>query len=383
MSSRSYDLALGLIKLGHEVTLFTNSYCHWTHKEILDQGERVRIEEIDGIQTVWLKTFPYKGNGLGRGINMLSNAFMVLEYSKLLKKKPDSIVGPSVPIITGLAAYILAKKYKSRFIFEVRDVWPIALVDSGAISKWNIIYLIFRAIEKFLYKKAKYISSTLPFIQAHVEASGSDPGKIVWIPNCMSGKNEFSQKENESSKERLKVIYLGGFGQEHDVMNIVNAAFIIKQKEIEDVEFLIYGDGPKKALCIEAASKKGLNNILFNAPVSKSLVQSRLAEADVLVACVIDSPVYKFGINLNKIYDYFLARKPILFAGNTPNNPVKESSSGISLPPENPEALAQAILKFKSMTPQQRNVYGERGFSYAKIHYSQDALASRFEKLIL
>ena len=187
MSSRSYDLALGLTDLGYKVTILTNSYCHWTHKDLLSKEEKYKLEKIQQVNVLWLKTFNYKGSGMGRGLNMLTNFFQIIKRHKLLFESPDVVVGPSVPLLTGLAGYILALKFNSKFIFEVRDVWPIALVDSGSMSKRSLIYLIFRFIEKLLYRKSHHISSTLPFIHEHVESSGADPNKISWIPNCMNG----------------------------------------------------------------------------------------------------------------------------------------------------------------------------------------------------
>ena len=82
MSSRSYDFSKQLVKNGHNVTLFTNSYCHWTKKELLGKGEKFRIEMIDGIRVVWLKTIPYTGNGITRALNMLSKHGEVYSGSK-------------------------------------------------------------------------------------------------------------------------------------------------------------------------------------------------------------------------------------------------------------------------------------------------------------
>ena len=379
MSSRSYDLALGLTELGYNVTIFTNSYCHWTHEDVLKEHEKTRFEEINSVKVVWLKTYKYKGNGLGRGINMFSNFFQVLRYHKIPLHKPDVVVGPSVPLLTGLAAYILSFKFQSKFIFEIRDVWPIALVESGALSKRSFIYLIFRLIEKFLYKKSDHISSTLPYVKGHIESSGGDALKVTWIPNCMNGETKYIANQNVN----FQAIYLGGFGQEHDVISIVKAAHLLQESGITDIDFQIYGNGPKKDFCVEEAAKRGITNITFYEAVPKSKVQSVLAKGDVLLACLIDSPVYRFGINLNKIYDYFLAKKPIIFSGNTPNDPVKESNAGISLQPENAKSLAEAIIHFKEMNDEERSNYGENGFRYAKINFSRSVVASKFEKLIL
>ena len=182
-SSRTYDFSSELVKRGHQVTMFTNSYCHWTHLDCLKRDEKWRIEYIEGIRVVWLRTVQYKGNGLKRGLNMISNAWRSLQVARTLSDKPDVVIGPSVPLGTGWAASRIAKKKRASFIFEIRDVWPIALVDDGGMSKSSLVYYIFRSIEKNLYRNAHRISAAMPFIFDHVSNSGSDPKKVKWIPN--------------------------------------------------------------------------------------------------------------------------------------------------------------------------------------------------------
>ena len=73
--------------------------------------------------------------------------------------------------MTGFAAYQIAKRHSVPFVFEIRDVWPAALVMMGALSRWNPMYLIFRIIEKVLYDRSDQIFSTLPFVGDHISES--------------------------------------------------------------------------------------------------------------------------------------------------------------------------------------------------------------------
>ena len=68
-------------------------------------------------------------------------------------------------------------------------------------------------------------------------------------------------------------------------------------------------------------------------------------ESDILIACVTDSDAYRFGINLNKLYDYFASGRPVIFSGNAPNDPVADSGAGFSIPPESPKAMVEALSK--------------------------------------
>ena len=378
ISSRTYDFSKELVSRGHQVTFMTNSYCHWTYSEKLNPSEKYRIEEIDGIKVAWLKTFPYKGNSIGRGLNMITNFFRILQVSKIIKGKPDIIIGPSVPIASGWAAYLLSKKYKCKFIFEIRDIWPLALVNSGGIKKYGLIYLVFRILEKFLYKKSNKIFSTLPYVEEHVKQSGADTSKIVWIPNSINFKNKFDTYYGGNAEE-LICYYLGGFGLEHDPINIIRAAKILKEDNFSKIKFVLIGDGPKKQSCEDLAKKYLLNNIEFKDVIPKEQVQETLSKSDLLLVCIIDSPVYKYGINLNKIYDYLLSGRPIIFSGNSPNDPIRESGSGMSITPENPLLLKESLVHFFTMKPDKRAVLGKKGTSYAKNNFDIHLLVDKIE----
>ena len=150
-SRRTYDYSRELVSRGHDVTMFCNSYCHFTYREHLNPGEPWRVEFIDGIRVVWLRKHHYIGNGFGRGIKMLSNVWRLLRATSALGLHPDVILGPSVPLLTGWGAMRLARKYDVPFVFEVRDVWPDALVDLGGMKKTSLVYRFFRLIFFIFY----------------------------------------------------------------------------------------------------------------------------------------------------------------------------------------------------------------------------------------
>lgn len=383
-SSRTYDFSLELKNRGHKVTMFTNSYCHWTHQCRLKPSEKWRIEDIDGIRVIWLRTIHYIDSGMMRGLNMVSNAWRCIQVSRILQEKPDVVVGPSVPLLTGWAASIVAEMKEAAFVFEVRDIWPLALVESGGLSKKNSIYYVLRYLEKFLYRTSQRISSALPFVYKHISESSADPEKVIWIPNGINFER-FSGFETYDGgvKNRILAMYVGGFGAEHDVMTIVRAANILKNKGNNRYKFVIVGNGPKRLECEMEASLNKLSNIEFRDPVAKSDVPKLQMEADVLVASIIDSGVYRFGLNLNKLYDYFASGRPVIFSGKAPNDLVAEAGSGFSIPPEEPEAMARALEKMIEMSPTERIDMGKRGRKYIETKFDMSVLGDRMEELLL
>lgn len=363
--------------------MFTNSYCHWTHTERLAPHEKWRIEEADGIRVVWLRTIPYTGNHWDRGANMLSNVWRSIQVARNLSDTPDVVIGPSVPLGTGWAAAQIAKIKGAAFVFEVRDVWPISLVYNGALSKRSPVYYIFRLIEKYLYSKSRRICATMPLLSQHVAESGGDPGKVVWIPNGVN-LDSYSGFETYDGGRTFPLVamYVGAFGNAHDVVTIVRAARILQQKGNNNYRFVIVGNGIKRAECEREASLYGLSNVDFRNPVAKADIPRLQSQSDILIACVTDSNTYQFGINLNKLYGYFASGRPVIFSGNAPNDPVKQSGAGFSIAPQDPSAMASALERYLAMEPTERIELGRRARLYAEEKFDIRKLAGRMELLL-
>lgn len=381
-STRTYDYSRELVARGHDVTMFSNSYCHFTHGEHLKPGEPWRVESVDGIRVVWLRTYHYIGNGLGRGMNMLTNVWRLVRASKALGLRPDVVLGPSVPLLTGWGAMYVARRFDVPFVFEVRDVWPDALVDIGGLRKSSVVYRVFRLIEKQLYRRAARISSTLPYLGDHVRRAGSEPAKIVCIPNGVDVSLFVEGQDYDGGKSPLTVMYVGGFGLDHDVSTIIRAAKILQEEGSEDFHFVIIGGGVRKEACVAEATTYGLRNLTFQPPIPKSSLPAVQAQADILVAAITDSPSYRFGLNLNKLCSYFASSRPVLFSGNPPNDPVREAGAGLSIGAQDPAEMARALRELFAAGPVERKRMGENARHYAQNTLSMTALGKKMDSML-
>ena len=382
-STRTHDYCRELVLRGHEVTFFTNSFCHFKHTERLRADERWRIEKVDEIRVVWLKTRSYKGNGTGRGLNMLDNAIRILQASKILGDKPEVVLGPSVPILTGWAGAVLASRYRAPFIFEVRDVWPDALVDIGGLSSRSPVFYVFRYIEKMLYRRAERISSTLPYLSEHVANSGSDPAKIVYLPNGID-LTSYARDESYDGGEgrQLVVMYVGGFGLDHDVITIIQAAKLLQDAGDTAFRFIVIGGGARKSEIESLVQGYKLSNLELREPIPKASIPEIQRGADILVAAITDSSSYRFGLNLNKLCAYFASGRPVLLSGNPPNDPVRDSGAGLSVAAEDPVAMAAGLRELLARGSTARIEMGERGRQYAQTMLSMESLGARMEDML-
>ncbi len=386
--TRHFSLARELRRFGHQVVILTSSFDHATQQEFrLSRGERYCIEEIENVPFMWIKTPPYKGNTLARVWNMIAFSYQVLQLARPSRLgKPDLVWGSSPHLFAGWSAERLAQSHKVPFVFEVRDLWPQTLIDLGKFSPKHPFIWLMEKIERYLYRKADRIISLLPRAHLHMGEKGADEQKIVWIPNGID-LNLVPPPEPPMPREdgTFTVMYAGAHGLANNLEFIIESAYIVARKGWSDrIRFRFVGDGPDKPRLMRLASEKGLANIAFDNAVPKQEIYRVLAEADAFVVSLKDSPLYRWGISLNKLFDYMASARPIIFAVTLEaNNPVAEAGAGISAPASDPEAVAEAILLLAQMSPQERWEMGLRGRHYVEEHHTFQKLAEKLHKEVL
>lgn len=389
--TRHYDLARELVRRGYEVIIFASGFDHVTHKYVkIQKGEGLRVEDHNGVKFVWLETSPYQGNDWRRVLNMLSYGFSLLRYNKNFKK-PDVIIGSSMHPIAPLVGWWLAKKYRARFIFEVRDLWPQTAVDMGAMKRNGVIARLLYAWEKFMYQKAEKIIALLPNAGEYITGRGIRPEKIVWIPNGVDLKRFDNVKPIDPSspaakafaeqKDMFKVVYAGAHGPANGLDTLVEAAALMAGID-PGVHFFLIGDGPEKGRLVQLAQERSAANITFLAPVPKDEVGAVLREADLLLHCLKTMEVLKYGVSPNKLYDYLASGKPVIMVSNASNQIIREAGAGLVVEPNNAEALVWGILQIKEMPPQERKLLGINGRSYVERHHSMEVLGEKLARVI-
>lgn len=388
--SRHYAISRVLAARGYSVTLFTSSFSHHKHKDLkCDKHEKFKIEMIDGVRFIWIKTFPYKKNNWKRVINMLSYSWRCLRvYKKLLKgnpaEKPGTVIGSAVHLFAVWTAYRVSKKLKANFVMEVRDLWPMTLVEFRKWLKYHPIVIFFGFLDRFLAKGAHKVVSVLPGAYDYYKRYGIAKENVVWIPNGVDTRL-YKQKlfpDQSAGEERFKVMYTGTFGLEANLRTLVLAAKSIRENHLP-VFFEIIGSGEKKKELVQLKDQLGLTNIVFREPVNKEEIPSVLAAADALwIGTRNVKNLYRYGFSFNKLFEYLAAGKPVLFSIDSNYNPVKEAGAGFTVPPEDPEALARAIIKLYNMPVKERMKMGEKGTAYAKEFHDMEKLADQFDRLL-
>lgn len=391
MEYRPYYLAKEWAKEGHNITIIAASYSHLRIKqpEIKKPFEE---EIIDGINYLWIKTPEYKGNRIRRIINILTFTIrLLLNYKKINEKiKPDVIVASSPHPFVIYPSYLFSKISKSKLIFEVRDLWPLSLVELGNISKYNPFIVLLQIAEDFAYKKADKVVSLLPKTLDYMILRGMKKEKFVYIPNGINieeweNLKEQLPEEHINTLEKLKnegnflVCYAGSHGIANALEYLVESAKYIKDLSIK---IILVGQGPEKENLIKYSKNNNLENLLFLPAIPKNSIPSLLKYMDCLYIGWQKISLYRFGVSANKIFDYMISGKPIIHAVEAGNDPVKEANCGLTITPENPQAITDAIKKLYYMKPIERQQMGENGREYVIKNHDYKKLAKKFIEIV-
>lgn len=381
--TRHFDIAKELIARGHEVSIFAAGFNHWKRREErLREGESWKEERIEGVNFIWIKTKPYDRNDWKRAINILDYSVRVVFVSMHRAERPDVIIGSSVHPLAALSARIISSLKESRFIFEVRDLWPQTLVDMGYLSEKSILTKLLRRIETYLYVTAEKIITLLPHADLYISTLGIPREKVHWIPNGANLALYDAIKEYGGGSSPFTFMYVGAHGAANSLDVIVESARILHDAGERGFRIVFVGDGPEKKKLIHYAEQLNIRNIEFRNPVQKKQIGLALQEADAFIFHLDDLPLFKYGISSNKLFDYMAAGRPIIFAVNSSNNPVETSKAGITVKPRDPWAFAMAMKKMLSLDPEIRKEMGRNARNYVANNHDIKHLALKLEALL-
>lgn len=353
-------------------------------------------ERKDGVHYAFVPTIKYSGNGIGRKLSMLLFSVLLTPYCllKALKQgRPDAIIYSSPHPFGYISAWLAAKLLRAKIVFEVRDIWPLSLVELAGMSPESRVVKVTGWIEKFAYKKSDKVVSLLPCAKEHMVSKGLASEKFVWIPNGVGGLE--IESEDVSSIAPLEqhvidlkrqgnfvVIYAGALGEPNAIHTVLEAFNLLKASH-PTIKLLLIGRGVMKSQLMQYADREKLTNVEFHDQIDKADVMKVLKQASAGYISLNPQPIFRFGISPNKLWDYMLAKLPVIFACKAANNPVEEHKCGLSTDPLDSESIADTIKAMSMLSDSDRQSMGEAGYEAVRRQYEYHALSARFENELI
>ena len=388
MEYRPFYLAREWVRLGHQVRIIASSQSHIrAMAPHLDGHERLD-ETIDGVQYRWIATPAYRGNGAARVLNMFAFVSQLYRQGKQLARefKADVVIASSTYLLDIWPAHRIARLSRARLLFELHDLWPLSPMELGGYSSWHPFIMLLQSAENYACRHADAIVSILPKVRDHLEAHGMAPHKLHIVPNGADpaewlGVNDqlpgLAGARLAALRRQGKFIvgYAGTHGLANALDTLLGAASLVSD---ERIAFVLVGGGPEKERLQALAIERKLTNVHFFDPVPKQQVPALLECFDVAYIGWQRQRLYRFGIAPNKLIDYMMAGCAILHSVEAGNDPVADAGCGLTVAPQDPTAVARALLALFMLGPDERAALGQRGRAYAMANLSYPVLGRRF-----
>ncbi|HEX3026411.1 MAG TPA: glycosyltransferase family 4 protein [Clostridia bacterium] len=386
MEFRPYYLAREWVKQGHEVVIVAADYSHLRKNNPESAG--LTEQSMDGIRYLWVKTPPYHGNGAARAKNMAAFVFRLLHEAGSLahKYQPEAVIASSTYPFDIYPAQKIARLSSARLYFEIHDLWPLTQIELYGLSRANPYVMLLQKAEDYAFTHAEKVISVLPQAYLHMEERGVSRAKFAYVPNGVSlepggedGPIPYQDLIGElKSQGKFIVLYLGGFAKANALDEFVKSASLVG----ENVELLLVGDGVKNQELMDLSKGLGDKNIRFLDPVPKNKVRGLLNLADCLYIGARRCSLYRYGVGMNKLYDYMMASRPVISGVEASNDPVAESRCGLTVRPEDEREIAGAVRKLSSMPRRELEMMGANGRAYVESRHDYRVLAKKFEDLL-
>lgn len=390
MEFRPYYLAREWQKLGHKVRIVGASFSHLRVAQPAVNHD-FEIQSIDGIEYQWIKTVTYDKNGSARAISMFQFCGKLwLNAKKIVDEfQPDVVIGSSTYTFDTYPCQKIAKLAKAKYIHENHDLWPLTLTTIGKMSKYHPFCLLNEAGLKSALKNANNVVGVLPYAYEYFQEFGfKNLGKFTYIPNGVA-KDDWENpkplpKEHEELFENLEgkfiVLYIGGHALSNALDILIDTAEMFKDEK--QVAFVSVGKGVDKNKLIEYAKDKNCDNFHFLPPVSKSVVPSVLKRGNLLYVGGEKSPLMQYGFGINKLYDYMLSGKPILYAIDSRNYEVLDAGCGFVCKNKDYEAMADIIRQTMNLPQDRLEQMSANGKKWVLENCEYSALAHKFLAVI-
>lgn len=381
------ELAQTLMTHGHSVTVLTG-FPNFPSGELYP-GYRLRLvqrETIAGVPVVRVPLYPdHSRSVIKRSLNYGSFALSAAVLGRGVVSKPDVIFVYHPPLTVGLPAYVLSRLWRVPFVYQIQDMWPETLSATGMLTNKHILRTV-GLFAKWVYSKADALCVTSPGFRANLIRKRVPASKVHVIPNWVDPESYYvADSDPELAAKtglngRFNVMFAGIMGEAQGLEVVLEAAELLR--DLEEVQFVLVGDGVASPRLEAAARDRGIDNVSFLGRYPQESMPGLYALADVLLVHLRDDPLFRITIP-HKILTYMASAKPILAAvAGDAADVVTEAGAGIACPPGDPEALACAVRRLYHSDRTELQRMGKKGREAAEKVYSREYVVRYVEEVL-
>lgn len=371
------DIAEGLFKLGHEVTVLTGRPNYGLHK-IIPEYKHVKFETINGVNVHRVRVYPRK-------LSRMSVIRNYLSYHRTAKRKVNRLgdfdlvltisLSPVISIAPGIK---YAKKHKIPCVLYCQDLWPESTVVTGAVRKNSFIYKLLYKWSVSLYRECDKIIVSSPSFKDYFENELhiKDKGfKTVYQPILNSNKS----LEPVVYQNRHNIVYAGNIGKIQLTNQLVEA---MKYVKTPDTKLYLMGMGSELNNIKHKIEEEHLENVEYAGALPIEKAETYYKNADALIVSLKEGGTVGKTIP-NKAIQYLKYGRPLLGVIKGDAKDLLSKANGTIFSDEDPKAIAAKIDELLAKSDKEKAQMGLNNKKFFEDNLTSEVLVKQLDQELI
>ena len=295
--------------------------------------------------------------------------------------RPDLLLVVSPPLGLAASAIALGRLWRVPYVLHVTDLQPDAAVDLGMLAHGRLVRAFYR-LEAAAYRHAAMVSTLTEAMRGRIIAKRVPPEKVVlfsdWVEPSLFKIPPPPVRPDRGSAGEFVVAHFGNMGVKQGLEIVVEAARLSAAEKA--ITYLLVGDGAARANVQARAGSLGLSNLHFLPFQPRERFFELLTRANVCL--VTQRRTVADVVFPSKVLTLLAAARPVIAsvgADSEVSRVIAESGAGMTIAPEDPRALADAVATLRA-NPLVRERMGRAGRAYALERWEREAVLKSTEQ---
>jgi colanic acid biosynthesis glycosyl transferase WcaI len=388
-AARFHDFGRLLVERGHRVQVLTGFPNSPSGVIPADYRGRLRQREsIDGVEVLrgWLYASP-RASRVTKALGFGSYVASASLWALLGRIRADVVIATSPPPTVALPGLLAARRLGVPLLFDVRDIWPEAIVASNRLRSGALIRLL-EAVERLTYRSAAAVTVVTEGKRERLLEKGVPADRLHVLPNGVDlGRFEAVRPDRALLREHgvdpscFVVLYAGIFNPPQGLDVLLDAASRLRGDVTPRVQFVLVGNGSERARLEGRRREEGLeDHVVFLPEQARERIPGLLAAADAVAITL--RPRRDQHTVPSKIYEAMASGRPLVIsADGAPARIAAESGAALASAAGDPDGLADAVRRLIA-EPGLRTRLASRGPLFAA-RFDRRELVGRLEALLL
>lgn len=383
------EMGAWLAARGHKVTVLAAPpyYPEWrVHTAYRNRGWW--RERRDGVEVLRAPLYvPTRVTGKSRLLHELSFGISCFYWwPHLFRQRWDAVLAVCPLLQSGLLPALLAQHQKIPFIFHIQDLQVDAARELGILQQHGL-FAFLEKLERFLLLRAGAVTTISKAMTARLRRKGVPASNLHLLPNWANLESIFPRPRDNQLRRQLGfkaeekiVLYAGNLGEKQGLEIILESARLTRKEP--SIRYVIAGEGAAKSRMMALARRQALNSVIFLPLQSEAHFPSLMAAGDIHL--VVQKRKASDLVMPSKLTNILAAGRPFIataLPGTELAQVSVDSQAGLLVPPEDGQALAQAILKLAA-DEKTRFQMGVKARQYAETRLGREPILLGLEDLL-